>query len=178
MGCGWFVIGKSQHPVKDHSSWGHERLSLSIHAVSPQPADFYAAVIPRCFILHALNLYKSTIFFISFIYLFYRINHGRGRLYVFMIKRVPILVLNARLMCCGGNTQASRLNSRLQIGRPECPSDVGKHQAAMWSRCEWVGCHTLQVAYPLTRGSRNKATLFPFGMQQHPHSLVIIQVQF
>lgn len=34
-----------------------------IHVVSPQPADFYAAAPPHCFILHAVNLFKSVIFF-------------------------------------------------------------------------------------------------------------------
>ncbi len=30
-----------------------------IHVVSPQPADFYAAALPHCFVLHTVNLFKS-----------------------------------------------------------------------------------------------------------------------
>lgn len=143
MGCGWFVIGKSQHPVKDHSSWGHERLSLSIHAVSPQPADFYAAVTPRCFILRALNFYKSTIF-VCFTYLFISQNKSQtGKALRIHDKTCSNLGLNAHFMCCRGKHTGGRLNSWLQIGRPECPSDVGKHGAAMWSRCVsgWDAIH-------------------------------------
>lgn len=52
--CNWQVSASSERSLVFRAYVSEP----PIHVVSPQPADFYAAALPHCFILHALNLFK------------------------------------------------------------------------------------------------------------------------
>lgn len=155
--CNWQVSASSERSLVLRACVSEP----PIHVVSPQPADFYAAALPHCFILHAVNLFKSMIFVIVK-------NSGfesAGKKRTFYLQLQPVADIYSDY------TQREReemhrqlFELKLQIGQQACPSNVeNKLIIEPWCHLEVSGWDTIHYKWHIHQ--QEAARIRPFCFQ-------------